>query len=223
MQISEKPRILGRFILLSSLGVFGGISFVPSILASTDPHPPIAQLSLFILAVSAVCCASSWFGLRFADATHLPMPYLRRLDQPSAPVGKSGVLPAIAFGSLFAVGAIFVLRYFHQPNLAGPLWARIASVFFAAGSLEIVVHLFIMGMMVRLARGRAWVGIMVAALFFVAFHAAGLAGQSAALVTSSVLLNGIFGLGLGIFYARYGFESVLLCHALGHLLAVTLA
>lgn len=223
MQISEKPRILGRFILLSSLGAFGAISFVPSILASANPHPTWAQLSLFVLAVSAVCCAASWFGLRFADATHLPMPYLRRLDQPSVPVGKNGVLPAIAFGSLFAVGAISVLHYFHLPNLAGPLWSRIASVFFAAGSLEIVVHLFIMGMAVRLARGRAWVGILVATLFFVAFHAAGLVGQSAALVTLSVLLNGIFGLGLGIFYARYGFESVLLCHAVGHLLAVTLA
>jgi hypothetical protein len=223
VQISEKPPILRRFILLSSLGVFGAISFVPSILASTDPHPPMAQLSLFTLAVSAVCCASSWFGLRFADATHLPMPYLRRLDQPSAPVGKNGVLPAIAFGSLFAVGAISVLHYFHQPNLTGPLWSRIASVFFAAGSLEIVVHLLIMGMAVRLARGRTWVGILVATLFFVAFHATGLAGQSAALVTSSVLLNGIFGLGLGVFYARYGFESVLLCHAVGHLLAVSFA
>jgi hypothetical protein len=151
------------------------------------------------------------------------MPHLRRLDQPSAPVGKNGVLPAIAFGSLFAVGAISVLHYFHQPNLAGPPWSRIASVFFAAGSLEIVVHLLIMGMAVWLARGRTWVGILVATLFFVAFHAAGLAGQSAALVTSSVLLNGIFGLGLGMFYARYGFESVLLCHAVGHLLAVSFA
>jgi hypothetical protein len=183
----------------------------------------MAQLSLFVLAVSVVCSASAWFGLRFADATHLPMPYLRRLDLPSAPVGRNGVLPAIAFGSLFAIGAIFVLHSFHQPNLAGPLWSRIASVFFAAGSLEIVVHLLIMSMVVRLARGRTWVGILIAAIFFVTFHAAGLTGQSVALVAASVLLNGIFGLGLGIFYARYGFESVLLCHAIGHILAVTLA
>jgi hypothetical protein len=28
--------------------------------------------------------------------------------------------------------------------------------------------------------------------------------------------------GLGLIYARYGFESVLLCHAVGHILAVTL-
>jgi Type II CAAX prenyl endopeptidase Rce1-like len=223
MKGSEKPRILGRFILLSGLGVLGAISFVPSILASTDPHPPMAQLSLFVLAVSAVCVASSWFGLRFADATHLPMPYLRRLDLCSEPEGGNGFLPAAGFGCVFAAGAILVLHYFHQPNLPGQLWSRVASVFFAAGSLEIVVHLLIMSMVVRLVRGRIWVGILVAAIFFVVFHAAGLSGQSTALVASSVLLNGIFGLGLGLLYARYGFESVVLCHAIGHILAVSLA
>ena len=223
MQASEKPRILGRFILLSSLGVLGAVSFVPSIIASTDPHPPVAQLSLFVVAVSVVCIVSSWFGLRFADATHLPLPYLRRLDLHSEPEGRNGILPASAFGCLFAVSAIFVLHYFHQLNLAGPLWSRIASVFFAAGSLEIVVHLLIMSMVIRLVRGRIWVGILVAAFFFVAFHVMGVAGQSAALVAASVLLNGVFGLGLGLLYARYGFESVLLCHAVGHILAVTLA
>jgi hypothetical protein len=165
---------------------------------------------------------SSWFGLRFADATHLPMPYLRRLDLCSEPEGKNGFLPAAAFGCLFAVSAILVLHYFHQPNLAGPLWSRIASVFFAAGSLEIVVHLLIMSVVVRLTRGRIWVGILVAAIFFVVFHVAGLTGQSTALIASSVLLNGLFGVGLGLIYARYGFESVLLCHAVGHILAVTL-
>jgi hypothetical protein len=223
MKPSEKPRILRRFILLSSLGVLGAISFVPTILASADPRPPMAQLLLFVLVVSAICVMSSWLGLRFADATHLPMPYLRRLDRCSEPEGRNGFLPAGAFGCLFAVSAIFVLRYFHQPNLAGPLWSRVASVFFAAGSLEIVVHLLIMSMVVRLVLGRIWVGILVAAVFFVVFHVAGLTGQSTALVASSVLLNGVFGVGLGLLYARYGFESVLLCHAVGHILAVTFA
>ena len=223
MQASSKPRIMRRFILLSSLGVVGAVSFVPSILASANPQPPTSQLSLFVLVVSAVCIASSWFGLRSADAAHLPMPYLRRLDLYSEPGCRIGMLFAAAFGSLFGLSAIFVLHYFHQPNLAGPIWSRIASVFFAAGSLEIVVHLLIMSIAVRLARGRIWFGISVAAVFFVGFHVAGLAGQSTALITSSVLLNGIFCLGLGLLYARYGFESVLLCHAVGHLLAVSLA
>ncbi len=221
--MAEKPRILGRFIVLSGLGVLGAIFFVPSIIASTNPHPPTAQLLLFVFVVSAVCILSSWVGLRFADAVHLPMPYLRRLDLYSEHERGNGALLAATFGFLFALSAIFVLHHFHQPNLAGPLWSRIASVFFAAGSLEIVVHLMIMSIAVRLARGRIWFGILVAAVFFVGFHVAGLTGQSPALITSSILLNGIFGLGLGLLYARYGFESVLLCHAVGHLLAVTLA
>jgi hypothetical protein len=98
MKPSEKPRILRRFILLSSLGVLGAISFVPTILASADPRPPMAQLLLFALVVSAICVMSSWLGLRFADATHLPMPYLCRLDRCSEP---EGVLPQLELERAF--------------------------------------------------------------------------------------------------------------------------
>ena len=222
-QLSEKPRIVGRFLLLSGIGILGAISFVPSIRASAAPRPSEIQLALFVFAVSAICIASSCFGLRLADTVHLPMPYLRRLDLISEPVARNGVLSAVAFGCLVGVSAIFVLRFFHQPNLAGPLWSRAASVFFAAGSLELVVHLLIMSLAVRVTRGRVWAGILAAAIFFVAFHAAGLSGQSASLIAASVALNGVFGLALGFFYARYGFEYVLLCHAVAHILAVTLA
>ena len=151
------------------------------------------------------------------------MPYLRRLDRCAEPKQKGGLLPALVFAGLFAAGAIYVLRAFHQPNLEGPLWSRVASVFFAAGSLELFVHLLVMSVAVRLARGRVWFGVLVAAVFFVAFHAAGLSGQSSSLIAASALLNGIFGVALGVFYARYGFEYVLLSHAVAHILAVTLA
>ncbi len=218
-----KPRILRRFIALSILGVLGPVFFVPSILASSNPRPANAQLFLFILAVSLCSTFSAWFGLLSADAAHLPMPWLRRLDRCPEPPRPSGLLPSLAFGCVFSLGAVSVLRYFHQPNLAGPLWSRLASTVFAAGTLEIVIHLLIMSVTVRLARGRVWTGILVAALFFVVFHGAGLGGQSTALIVSSILLNGIFGVTLGFFYARYGFEYLVLCHAVGHALAVTLA
>lgn|GEM_PF-2399468 len=221
-QLPEKPPIRRRFILLSSLGVFGAISFVPSITASAVPRPSMLQLWWFVLAVSGICIVSSWFGLRLADAAQLPMPYLRRLDLPSKPSGRSGILPAVTFGCFVAAGAIYVLHWFRQPNLAGPLWSRVASVFFAAGSLELVVHLLIMSAVVRLARGRVWLGILVSAIVFVAFHVMGLQGQSASLIAASALLNGVFGLTLGFFYARYGFEYALLSHAVAHILAVTL-
>ncbi len=223
VQLLEKPRILGRFLLLSSLGVLGAILFLPSITASASPRPSAVQLSVFVAAVSAICILSSWCGLRLADTVQLPMPYLRRLDLIREPSNRNGFLPAAVFGCLFAAGAIYILHSFHQANLAGSLWSRIASVFFAAGSLEIVVHLLIMSLAVRLARGRVWAGIVVAAIFFVGFHVAGLSGQSASLIAASVALNGVFGLALGFFYARYGFEYVFFSHAIAHILAVTLA
>jgi hypothetical protein len=222
-QRPERSPIRNRFILLSALGAFGAISFVPSIKASAATPAPVSQLILFVAVVSAICVVSTWFGLRSADATHLPMPYLRRLDQSAEPIQKGGLVPAVAFACLFAAGAVYLLHAFHQPNLAGPLWSRLASVFFAAGSLEVFIHLLIMSGAVRLARGRVWAGILVAALFFVAFHVAGSSGQSGSLIAASILLNGSFGVALGIFYARYGFEYVLLSHAVAHILAVTLA
>ena len=210
-----------RFFLLTALG--GALAFVPSIRAGANPVPSPEQLSGFVVAVTIACAFCAWFGLRFADAANLPMPYLRRLDFPAAPSAQENFLPAILFGVLFAIAAIAVLRGFHQHNLPGPLWSRIASVLFAAGSLEIVVHLFVMSTVVKVSRGRRWPGILIAAVAFTFFHVAVLGGQSVALIGASIALNGIFGLGLGILYARYGFESVLLCHAVGHILAVTLA
>ncbi len=215
-------------MVFSGLGLLGALSFVPSILASASPAPTLVQLLVFVGMVTAVCAAAAWFGLRCADAVDLPMPFLRRLDgivepNPKHGLGKSGLGAATAFGGLFALATIALLRALHLPNLAGPLWSRIVSVFFAAGSLEIVIHLFIMSCTVKAAHGRRWVGVVVAALFFVLFHASGLPGQSAAVITLTLLMNGFFGLGLGLLYARYGLEYLLLCHAAGHVLAVSFA
>ena len=192
-------------------------------MASANPQPPTEQLFTFVAVVSAICVLAAWIGLRAADAAKLPMPYLRRLDGVREDAKGGGFLPSVVFGCVFAAGAIFVLHFFHQPNLAGSLWSRMVSVFFAAGSLEIVIHLFVMSAVIRVARGRVWAGIVAAAIFFVAFHVAGLYGQNASLIAASVALNGVFGLALGFLYARYGFEYVLLCHAIAHLLAVSLA
>src|SRR5579859_8540 len=220
MQASDKPRMLGRFVVLSSLSVLGAAAFTPSIIAmSADSLPTAASLSVFVLLVSAICIPSAWFGLQLADAAHLPMPWLRRLDRQAEEGRPGGAVPAVALGVLFAIGAKYLLYHFHLPILAGSLWSRMASVFFAAGSLEIGVHLLIMSLVVRLS-GKVWMGIVAAAIAFVIFHATGLAGQSIELVTASLLLNGALGLVLGALYARYGFEYLLLCHAVAHVLAV---
>lgn len=221
MQLSNTLPITRRFIVLSSLGLLGAVSFLPSIVASATPRPPSLQLLLFASVVAGVCTISTWFGLRCADAVALPMPYLRSLDHGAEAHRQNGFLAAIVFGGLFALATIGMLRSLHLPNLAGSLWSRIASVFFAAGSLELVIHLLVMSLVVRITHGRRWPGIVVAAIFFVLFHASGLVGHSTTVITLALLMNGMFALGLGLMYARYGFEYVLLCHAVGHVLAVS--
>jgi hypothetical protein len=223
MQQRVNRPITRRFWLLTSLGLVGAILFLPSILASSSPRPSSLSLILFVIVVAVVCACAAWVGLRCADAVDLPMPYLRRLDNYSEAPRKYGFLVAGIFGVLFALAAIALLRYLNLPNLAGPLWSRLASTFFAAGSLEIVVHLLLMSLVVRLTAGRRWTGIAIATIFFVLFHVSGLAGQGATVFTLSVVMNGLFGLGLGLIYARYGFEYVLLCHATGHILSVGFA
>jgi hypothetical protein len=216
-------RIRGRFILFSALSVLGAIAFLPSVLANSNPQPTGTQLAVFVLIVSAICIPAAWIGLRLGDAVKLPMPLLRRLDSQSETPRANGTIPALLCGIHVAAGGIFVLRYFHQPNLGGSLLSRAASTLFAAGNVEIVVHLFTMSLVVRLARGRIWVGVWVSALFFLAFHISGSLGHSAALLAASITINGVFGLLMGLLYARYGYEYMMLGHAVGHLLTVTLA
>jgi hypothetical protein len=223
MQQRVNRPIIRRFWLLSSLGLAGAMLFLPSIVASSSPRPSSSSLILFVIVVAVVCACAAWFGLRCADAVDLPMPFLRRLDGDSETPRKQGFLVAVVFGVLVALAAIALLRFLNLPNLAGPLWSRLASTFFAAGSLEIVVHLLLMSLVVRLTAGRRWTGIAVATIFFVLFHVSGLAGQSATVFALSIAMNGFFGLGLGVIYARYGFEYVVLCHATGHALSVAFA
>jgi len=223
MKSSGDLPITRRFAALSLTGALGAVLFIPSIIFSAEPRPSIPQLVLFAGVVAVISAASAWFGLRCADAIALPMPYLRRLDHGAEPQRENGFLIAIVFGVLFGLASITILRSLHLPNLAGPLWSRIASVFFAAGSLELVVHLLTMSLVVRISLGRRWAGIVTSAILFVLFHAIGLSGQSVTVITLTLLMNGIFALGLGVIYARYGFEYVLLSHAIGHVLAVTFA
>jgi hypothetical protein len=137
MQSSNKPRIVGRLMSFSGISVLGAISFLPYGMPSSSS---LAQQSLFVLVVSAVCMLAAWFGLRLADATHLPMPLLRRLDLKSEPSRGGGLLPAVVCGVVFAAGAIYVLRYFRVQNMPGSLPSRLGSVLFAAGNLEIILH-----------------------------------------------------------------------------------
>jgi hypothetical protein len=212
-----------RFWLLSILGLLGAISFLPTIAAESASNPSSAFLVTFVIVVAAICACATWIGLRCADAVHLPMPYLRLFDGVFEAPTKNGFLIAGIFGVLFALASIALLRFLRLPNLAGPLWSRLASTIFAAGSLELVLHLGFMSLVVKLTSGRRWTGILAAAVAFVIFHVSGLADQGVTIISLSVLMNGLFGLALGVIYSRFGIEYVLLCHAIGHILAVSFA
>lgn len=219
----NRLRVANRFWLLSVLGLAGAVAFLPSIAAESAQQPSASFFAVFVAVVTVVCACGTWLGLRCADAANLPMPYLRRLDGVVEMPAKNGFLVAGILGVLFAVASIALLRHLRLPNLAGPLWSRLASTLFAAGSLELVCHLLLMSLIVRLTAGRRWTGVLGAAIAFVLFHASGAADQGVTVIVLSILMNGLFGLGLGAIYARYGFEYVLFCHAVGHMLAVGFA
>ena len=212
--------IRGRLLAMGMLAAIGGVTFLPFLAAGN--RQPIAQLIPFAIVVTLVATIAAWPGLRCADATGLPMPLLRRLDGSSAgqiPRSAIGVTLASSIG-LGLVG-LLLLRLVEAPALPGSIAARALSAIFAAGPLEIVLHLGAMSAVVWLARGRRAPGIVVAAALLVVFHLAG-GGlhQPGRLIALIVVANGAIGLVLGWIYAVYGFEFVMLGHAVAHVITV---
>jgi len=86
---------------------------------------------------------------------------------------------------------------------------------------SVVLHLGAMSTVVWLARGRRAPGIVVAATLLVVFHLAGGGlDQPGRLIALIVVANGAIGLVLGWIYAAYGFELVMLGHAVAHVITV---
>ena len=212
--------IRGRLIAMGALALAGGLTFLPFLAAGNGQ--PIASLVPFALVVTVVATLAAWPGLRAADATGLPMPLLRRLDgAPARAVSRTAI--GVTLVSSIALGALglVVLRLVDAPRLPGGMGARALSTLFAAGPLEIVLHLGAMSTVVWLARGRRAPGIVVAALMLVGFHLTGGAlAQPGRIIAISVIGNGVIGLVLGGIYAAYGFECVMLGHAVAHLITV---
>ena len=149
---SERLPIFRRWTLLTVAGALGALGFVPSLLANA-PDVGAAFLLVFVGLVTAIDAVCAWLGLRWADAAHLPMPWLRAWEAGSKPAIQSNVaIATLAVGVVFGVLSVLLLRAFELPNLGGSLPARVATVGFAAVSLEIVVHLAVMSGVVRLTR-----------------------------------------------------------------------
>ena len=210
----------GRLIVLAGISAIGGVLFIPFLAAGSGQ--PVSQLIGFAAMVTIIATLVAWPGLRCADAVALPMPYLRRLDGGDEEgVGQRAIAVTLALSVGLGVLATIALRVVNAPLLPGSTLARALSTFFAAGPLEIGLHLGVMSVAVRLARGHRWPGILAAALALVLFHlSGGGAAQSTPLLVASIIGNGAMGLALGWVYAAYGFELTMLGHAVAHLLVV---
>jgi hypothetical protein len=207
-------------LAMGVLAAVGGVTFLPFLAAGNGQ--PIARLIPFALVVTLVATLAAWPGLRCADATGLPMPLLRRLDGPSAgPIPRRAIGVTLVSSVGLGLLGLLALHLVDAPPVPGSVAVRALSAIFAAGPLEIVLHLGAMSTVVWLARGRRAPGIVVAATLLVVFHLAGGGlDQPGRLIALIVVANGAIGLVLGWIYAAYGFELVMLGHAVAHVITV---
>jgi len=217
--VSRLP-IRGRMLAMGVLAAVGGVTFLPFLAAGNGQ--PIARLIPFALVVTLVATLAAWPGLRCADATGLPMPLLRRLDGSSGgPIPRSAIGVTLVSSVGLGLLGLLALHLVDAPPVPGSVAVRALSAIFAAGPLEIVLHLGAMSTVVWLARGRRAPGIVVAATLLVVFHLAGGGlDQPGRLIALIVVANGAIGLVLGWIYAAYGFELVMLGHAVAHVITV---
>lgn len=211
-----------RWQLLTLLSVLGILTYVPALGAMGVPITLVFVASFTALG-TLVCALAVWLGLRWADRADLPMPLLRTLDAAAATrsLDRWAAALAIGGGTILALAAAGAVQALDLVNMPGSLGARLLSTLFAAISLEVVLHLAIMSGVVAWTRSR-WTGIAVSTLAFLLFHVAGATSQPPGILAVSVLLNGASGLFFGWMYARYGFECLILAHAVAHALAVGL-
>ncbi|HEY4239053.1 MAG TPA: CPBP family glutamic-type intramembrane protease [Kofleriaceae bacterium] len=213
--------IARRWTLLTAGALAGLLAYIPVARANVDPPPAIGELALPVAIASVIAAIACWLGLRWADATGLPMPALRRIEGTAEASERRGLAIACAGAIAGGAAAVATLHAFELPNLGGSLAVRLASTAFAAITLEVVIHLFFLAAMVRLTRSRR-IGIAVSTLVFVVFHAGGALGAPPAILVSVVVLNGALGTFFGWLAVRFGFEYAVLAHAIAHAIAVTL-
>ena len=218
---TTRPAVARRLVALAVLSAGGGLAFLPFLAAGS--HEPISRVAPFAAIVTVVATVAAWPGLRCADAVGLRMPLLRRLDrvEPFSTIASRGIMVTLVVSAGLGGIGLAALRLIDAPPLPGGPTARALSTLFAAGPLEVVLHLGIMSVVIWLAHGRRWIGILVAAVCLVGFHLTGGAlQQPPRIIVATVLGNGTIGLALGWIYAAYGFECVVLGHAVAHLITV---
>lgn len=215
---SARPGIRRRYVVLTVGSALGALLFLPFL--SAGAQEPVAQFWPFAGIAILISAGAAWPGLLLWDRVQLPMPLLRGIERGEfVRPDRRSLLISVVAGVLAGVIALFALNALDAPAMPGSLVTRIASAVFAAVTLEVVVHLLGMGLIIR-ATGRIWAGVVGTAIIFVLFHLSGTAGLSPALLLLSVGANGGLALMMGGIGARFGFEYLVLCHLVAHIVTV---
>ena len=239
-----QPRPYGRLAALSgAAGALASMAVMPYAMALSPgllarmPLPLHVFLLLQCLQALALFTLLGWAGFRLADAVGLKAPILHAIaarTTPRFPMRYSLGMAAVAGG---AVGlALLALGKLTEPlmpatlGIAVPdvaLWKRLLASFYGGIAEELMCRLFLMSLLVWLAKrcltpgaavadARAiWTGIVGAALVFGVLHlpaAATLYPLTTVVVVRIVALNAVGGIAFGWLYGRRGIEHAMVAH-----------
>lgn len=211
-----------RFWFLGVLSFAGAVLYLPFARYAMPGGLSFFAAAAFVLVSSVVSLGAIWYGLRTADATGLPMPFLRALESGERPRGPG--VPAAAATAvaslLVAAAAVFTQRALRMPNPPAPAWAKVLSVLFAAVTLETVLHLFGMGVLMKISR-RGWVAVVGSGLLLGLFHLTGAASLDRTAIAIACA-NAVAGVLFGWLYWAFGFEYLVVAHAIAHVATLLL-
>lgn len=230
-------------------GAFASVAVLPYAMALSPgllariSVPLAAFLGLQFVQALAVFTFLGWAGCRLADAAGL----ITRDFRPPGSDGtaakptvfalqRTGLTASIAAGCLTGLALLALARLTEpfMPATIGAsildiaLWKRLAASFYGGIAEEIICRLFLMSLLVWLARrflvrsaaltsAAAWIGIIGAALLFGIGHLPAAATQwplTIIVVVRILTLNAVGGIVFGWLYWRRGLAHAMVAHFL---------
>lgn len=205
------------------VALIGALLFLPFVHA--QGQLTVAGGVIFVGITGVIAGIASFFGWRLADVLRIPSPLLRSLDGGDRDDKISlyhMVLVSVAAGAVTGLTVYGMLKLFGiSTTNPGDIWVRLATVVWASVFLEIVGHLLVQTVVLRLAK-RPVVAILIAGLVLAfGFHSGGATGG----VEQQMILSGLNFIGLaitGVLYHYKGLESAIIAHAAMHVITLGL-